>query len=288
MSKRKQRVRSWSAAKAADPDAAADARSRRPLGLLAAVLALVLAAPALAVAGWFLFAQDGADPGPPRAVIVDQLSLSYPNPEFVEEATATLEAAGYAVDYVPGEDVNISLYYNLPTHDYEYVILRSHQAQLEEEWRGKEYDEAVFFTTELYDETEYTAEQWELELSPAHTFEGATRYFAIAANFIEDRMQGDLDGATVILMGCGGLHTERTAEAFVQRGASRVIGWDHLVSASHTDAATERLLEQLLIEDQSMEAALAQTMAEIGPDPGYRSTLVAYPPPFPAEAMSER
>jgi hypothetical protein len=89
-------------------------------------------------------------------------------------------------------------------------------------------------------------------------------------------MPGDFDGATVIMMGCGGLYTGRTAEAFMQRGAGAVVGWDNLVSAVHTDLATERLLEKLLVDGLPIDAALAQTMAEVGRDPAYQSTLLKY------------
>ena len=213
---------------------------------------------------------------PPRAAIVDQLSLTFPNPDFVEQVTDTLEQAGYIVDYYPGEMVTVDFYRQLPTHGYDYILLRSHTAQFDKEWRGRSYDEAVLFTSEPYSPERYVPEQWELQINQAFTFEGAPRYFSIAANFIESGMEGDFGDATVIMMGCGGLQTDRTANAFVNKGAGTVIGWDDLVSARHTDAATEFLLEKLLVDELTPEAAVAHTMAEIGPDPAYFSNLLLH------------
>jgi hypothetical protein len=79
-------------------------------------------------------------------------------------------------------------------------------------------------------------------------------------------------------VGFNGLTTSVTAEAFVQKGAEAVIGWSGRVSASHTDAATERLLRHLLIERLTTRDAVAQTIAEVGPDPEYDSSLLVYPP----------
>jgi hypothetical protein len=80
------------------------------------------------------------------------------------------------------------------------------------------------------------------------------------------------------MMGCEGLGSHRTAEAFIEKGANIYFGWDRSVSAGHTDAATERLLEHLLTGELSPEAAVARTMAEVGPDPEFDSVLLAYPP----------
>ena len=81
------------------------------------------------------------------------------------------------------------------------------------------------------------------------------------------------------MMGCEGLLSERTAEAFVGRGAEVYISWDETVSAAHTDAATGVLLQHLLIEGLPAGDAVALTMAELGPDPFYGSELAVYPAP---------
>jgi len=77
-------------------------------------------------------------------------------------------------------------------------------------------------------------------------------------------------------MGCDGLKSDTMAEAFVQKGAAAVVAWDGLVSSDHTDAATERVLELLLIDGLTVEEAVTQTMSELGPDPSYGSALRVY------------
>lgn len=53
----------------------------------------------------------------------------------------------------------------------------------------------------------------------------------------------------------------------LDRGASAFVSWSSPVSAAHTDGATERLLESLLLEGLTPTDAVSQTAAEVGPDP---------------------
>jgi hypothetical protein len=89
-------------------------------------------------------------------------------------------------------------------------------------------------------------------------------------------MREQFDNATIVLMGCSGLAFDRTAAALQERGAGPVIGWSGLVSAAHTDAAIERLLQYLLIDGMGTQDAVAQTEEEVGPDPRYGSTLLVH------------
>jgi len=90
-------------------------------------------------------------------------------------------------------------------------------------------------------------------------------------------MNGRFDKTKVILMGCDGLRSDRTATAFMKRGASSFVSWDRPVSAAHTDEATERLLRHLLIEKLPTSEAVRRTMAEVGPGPTYDGVLMSYP-----------
>ncbi len=239
-----------------------------------------------------LGAVSGGGP-PPKAAIVDQLSLREPNPDFVETATATLEGAGYAVDYYPGEAVTVEFYRDLPTHGYDLVILRAHSAIPEkdlsipvqvdpdvlERIMAKIGANVLLFTSEPYSETAYLEEQKALRLLPV-VYAGdpfSDSYFAIASDFVRTSMKGEFDETTVILMGCSGLTSDRTAAALVDRGAGVVIGWSDTVSPSHTDAATERLLEHLVAEKLPTTEAVERTMAEVGRDPWYDATMLSYP-----------
>ena len=228
----------------------------------------------VAVGGVILLSSGGPPgPHPNTAVIVDHLSLSAPNPRFVESATNTLEKAGYTVDYYPGEEVTVDFYRGLQTRGYKLIVFRTHSSRITGEWGGQIYDETVFFTSEPYDLTKYVDEQRDVSLGQVYAYEGAPRYFGVGAGFVRSSMRGGFDGAIVIMMGCNGLFTDTTARAFLDRGAEAVISWDSDVSAAHTDAATERLLEHLLLDGLTPEDAVAQTAAELGPDPSFEAEL---------------
>lgn len=214
-----------------------------------------------------------AEPG--TAAIVDHLSLTQPNPAFAETATDLLEEAGYTVDYYPGEEVTVDFWRNLPTHGYGLLILRVHSGLARDDDKPTDY--VSLFTAEPFSDTKHYEDAEAERLARARYYEGGSEYFAIVPDFIESSMAGTFDGTTIIVMGCDGLATSAAAEAFVHRGAEAVVGWDGPVSAEHTDAATERLLQHLLLDELTIPEAVAQTMAELGPDPLYGATLLVHP-----------
>ena len=251
---------------------------------LAAIAGLAAATLVVAVGAFLFVSQPGGPPGPPHAAIVDQLSLTVPNPAFVGDATATLERAGYAVDYFPGEEVTVDFYRELPKHGYELIVVRAHSGI------GTVLDASgdvvrtlgpALYTTEPYSKWRHTDEQRELDLLSVAFYSAGSapedQFFAILPEFIASSMKGDFDGAAVILMGCEVLTNTDLAQAFIDRGAGAVVGWDDTVSASHTDAATLNMLEHLVLENLSLEAAAQVAASEVGPDPFYGSTLVSYP-----------
>jgi hypothetical protein len=248
----------------------------------------------VAVSAFLVLGRLNNRAGQPRAAIVDQLSLTFPNPTFIDSATGMLEKAGYAVDYYPGEEVTVDFYRDLPSHDYKLIILRAHSAVPEEDLAVQTGDspatvervlsvigkDAVLFTSEPYSETKYLEEQKALRLFRVQYYgdgPGASWYFAIARGFITSSMRGEFDGTTIVLVGCSGLAFDRTAAALVEKGARAVVGWTGRVSIDHTDAATQRLLEHLLTEGLTPGEAVAKTMIDVGPDPSYGSVLRLYP-----------
>ena len=261
--------------------------------VLAVAVVVAIAASFAALGAFLMLAGGSGERSPLRAAIVDQLSSRNPNPSFAETATATLEEAGYAVDYYPGDAATVESYRDLPTHDYDLVILRAHSAIPQKDLAlpadvdpaiiqrllSKIGDDVLLFTSEPYSDAAYIEEQKALRLFPV-VFTGdpmRDSYFAIASGFVESDMRGQFDGTTIILMGCSSLASEKTAAAFVNRGAGAVIGWSDTVSPEHTDAATERLLEHLLKDHLPAAEAVEKTMAEVGPDPSYGAAMRSYP-----------
>jgi hypothetical protein len=247
-------------------------------GLTALAVVAALAAVTFVIAGR---GEDGpataSDDGVKKAVIVDQLQLTQPNPDFTSRARELLGADGYAVDYIEGDAVTVDFYRTLPSRGYDLVLLRVHAGITTEvdaetgEKSGKEY--VSLFTGEPYDESKYPDEQMN-RLGKARYENGeGDPLFGIGPEFVSRSMDGDFGGATIVMMGCDGLRSQTTAQAFLDRGADSFVSWSKPVSAPHTDEATETLLENLLEKDMDLEAAVEETAAEVGPDPTYDGEL---------------
>jgi len=210
----------------------------------------------------------------PKAAIVDQLSLTYPNQTFIETTTNILKQAGYSVDYYSGETVTVNFYKNLPTHGYEIIILRVHSAL---GW----YDEppVCLFTSEPYSQDRFIYEQLRDQLTRAYyNVSGESKYyFGILPEFIRSSMNGRFEKAIVVMMGCNGLSYIDMAKAFTDKGAKVYIGWYNSVSVSHTDTATIKLLQHYLIEKLTLKQSIQETFKELGFDPTYKSLLIYYP-----------
>ncbi len=273
-------------------------RRRRPspgqrLGgiFLCIVLPVGIVAAAIAIIAVFLVGQKSAQAPELRAAIVDQLGLTDPNPSFADTITPVLEKAGYSVDYIPPDQVNVDFYRHIPEQKYTLIIFRVHIARFDEnsltqsdpEKRQAIIDafgnEAFLFSSEEYDSSKYSDDRSQYRLFAVRNLAGSgdTKFFGIAPQFIESSMQGKFNGTTIILMGCDGLTFDTTAKAFVKKGASAVIGWNSLVSAPHTDAAIESLLPKLATQKLAYGEAISQTMTEIGKDASYDNALKIYP-----------
>lgn len=236
----------------------------------AAVVAavLLLPSPALNLAS----PSGGGPPSPLTAAIIDQLDATQPNPAFAEAATETLEATGYTVDYYPGEEVTVDFYRNLPQHNYDLILFRVHSTAVIS--RGEEAVSSVsLFTNEPYSESKYYDEQVAGNVGFASYYDDGPQVFGITAGFIESSMNGRFDKTVIIMMGCDGLKNDRAAQAFLNRGASSFISWSDFVLADHTDTATQRLLQHLLVEELPLSEAVARTNGEVGPDPVYGAEL---------------
>jgi hypothetical protein len=204
------------------------------------------------------------------------LSLTAANPQFIEETKALLEENGYDVDYVGGADVTVDFYRTLPERDYDLVLLRVHSTAIIS--RGEEDVTSVsLFTGQPYSRDLYYEEQLQGRVGFAQYAEGTPKLFGITSDFVRNSMKGEFKDTVVLMMGCQGFINDRGAEAFADRGARAFIGWDGLVSAQHTDEATELLLRHLVAEGADADEAVALTMADVGPDPDFGSRLVSQP-----------
>jgi hypothetical protein len=197
----------------------------------------------------------------PRAAIVDQLSLTFPNETFRTYATNTLEHAGYEVDYYPGENVTVEFFRTLATHRHKQVILRVHSTAVMLADNAFYNAPVAIFTSEEYRQNQYIFEQLTGQIvSASYPVPRSLSYFALTPEFIRSSMRGMFNNTIVIMMGCEGLNNTHMAEAFVERGAGVYIGWDKSPQATDTDSVTSYLLEYLLIQKETLDTAVQAAM----------------------------
>jgi len=205
------------------------------------------------------------------AAIVDQMSLSRPNQTFIQTATNVLEKAGFFVEYHPGEEVTIDFFGDLPAHDYRLVVLRVHSAV------GPPLG---LFTSEPYSQSKYVYEQIndQLQCVAFSNYKlGDPTFFGISPNFVSACMNGKFQKTIIIAMGCDGLTHTDMARAFIQKGAKAYIGWTGSILGTRNDPAITHLLSRLVIEKQTIEKAVADTMREYGSSSIDSSVLLYYP-----------
>ena len=222
-----------------------------------------------------------SEPEPRKAALVDQVALTNPNPEFTDQALAYLREAGFSTDVYEGEEITVEFFRTLPAQGYQLILFRSHATNiLNETIPG---GPVFLFTSELYDKNRYVKEQLANRIGRARVLydpstssghgDNSPLYFAIVAGFVRQDMVGRFDDTLIIIGGCQSLGTPDLAQAFIERGASAVIGWNDWVDLSHNDQALLHLLRGLTTEKLTLEQAVRKTMNEIGPDPAYDSIL---------------
>jgi hypothetical protein len=254
-----------------------DFSSRRLTLFAAGAAALLVVVAVVGVVAVLLSSDDSpaTDTAAKKAVIVDQLQLTHPGPEFISDARSLLSDAGYSVDYVSGEQVGVETYRTLASRDYDLVILRVHAGTTTEvdANTGERTDEEYvsLFTNELYDPAKYSQDQMN-RLGKATYPDGSGGFFGIGPEFIKN-IPGSFEGAPIIMMGCDGLRSQKTAEAFLDKGAGPFVSWSNQVSGNFTDNATEILLQNWLIDGLPLEEAVKATADEVGPDPTYAGEL---------------
>jgi hypothetical protein len=228
--------------------------------------------------GWHL--PDHA--GNATAAIIDQLSSLQENDDFIGNVTRELEDYGFEVDLYQGGNITVDFYRQLPTYGYKLIIFRAHSGILEQD--GEVMLRTVVFTNEEYSESGYPLLQVYDQLAMGRAAEGFPMMFGITPEFVRAQsvvgqatdMEGRFDGTVIIMMGCSGIALTDLAEAFIDKGASVYLAWDRSVGLNYVDDATPYLIKQLCSEKLTIEEAVDNTMAAIGPDPEYGAELEYY------------
>lgn len=194
-----------------------------------------------------------------RAAILDELSMTDPNPSFLQNVTQSLRPSGYSVDYYSPDQVTVDLFRDLPNRNYGLIIIRSHTAS-----------SAGIITGEPYSQGKYVYEQLTDHLVQG-LIQSRPSYFAVEPGFVSSEMHGRFPDSTVILMGCAGLQgNPELAQAFVDKGARFFVGWTDTVTARSTDLATAVFINGVA---KGMTVEKAVGLAANYPDTLYNSHL---------------
>jgi len=209
--------------------------------------------------------------GSHRAVLIDSLSQTDPDPLFINNVTQTLTGAGYSVDYYGPSQVTVDLFRSLPLMGYSILIFRTHTATGASAPPGQN-----IVTHQSYTTSQYSLEQLANLVTEAVVRPG-DKFFAVSPSFIKDEALGvgGFHGALIIQMGCSTLQARPDlATAFFERGASTFVGWNGVVSSYYTDLSTESFLSSLM-HGKTLPQAVASTS---GPDPDYGGQLTYIEP----------
>jgi len=248
-----------------------------------------------------IYSYDGA----PRAVIIDQLHKDLPSISFQTKATELLTTAGYQVDVFTTDELPVDFYKKLPLMNYEFIVVRSHAVgdygpnidgdepvaiftgekyrndkYIQEQLSGQILKGAPFQTSIV--ETSVDLSQWNqsegaIEISTSWEFiDDSDPYFLIGSKYVDELMEGRFPNSVVILAGCSTLSNPSLAKAFINRGASTVIGWDNLIENFNNDSTTLLVLENLLIKNMETEEAVQAAMELNGHLNQYNAKLSYY------------
>lgn len=278
------------------------------------LLVIVSVIAGLAVGSIFLVEQTQAkhsvsnyDDGILKAVIIDQLHRDIPSKYFQDRATEYLVNAGYEVDLFTTEDIDVEFYKKLPSLGYDFIVIRSHALD------GRtENDSPKLYTGEKYTTDKYINEQLfgvidgaylnprtdihavidvsglqetnQIVISLRNSSEvidwGARvttdDYFVIGAKAVEEMMVGQFPGSIIILGGCDTLSKPYLAEAFIEKGASEVIGWDGTIDNYNNDIVMLEILKQKLVNKMDLDKAVDLAMEKYFPISEESITLQYY------------
>jgi len=209
-----------------------------------------------------------------KVLIADQLDLSSRNVVFRQDAGALLDRAGTRYDLLIGSNITVDFFRMLPSMGYTLILFRIHSGLL---YPIRPENPVYLFTGEEYSSSKYQGEQMNGEVIPAQVLESSPVYFAVGREFVDRSMNGTFPGTVIIISGCSGLSNTKLADSLLAKGASAVISWDGLVTAKHTDRAFTYFMEDFVTNEVTIEQAVQDTMAGVGPDPSYNSYLKVYP-----------
>jgi len=206
-----------------------------------------------------------------KAVIIDQLYRDIPNKSYHKNVKEFLMQAGYEVDLVTTEDITVDYYKQLPSMNYDFIVMRTHSLAI----YGDEPSSWIF-TGEMYSDKKHTFDTMsgllspgvpffideEVELTMTYSEAAKQRHFMIGSKLIFESMEGMFPGSIIVMGGCETMALPHLADSFLSRGASSVIGWDDLVGSNLNDNTIMLLLEEILVNGLKVDEAVDSVMKD--------------------------
>ena len=217
----------------------------------------------------FFESQTIFDNGISKAVIIDQLHDEIPNPDFQQNATDYFKTAGYEVDLYTTKDITVDFYKELPSMDYEFIVIRSHATGY-----SSIFSAEALFTGEKYSTKKYSADQLSGHLGKAVPINANLiknmsqqnlanqTYFVIGSKFVDEKMVGEFPGSVIVLAGCYTTSTNLLSKSLIDRGASVVVGWDNTVLSDQNDKVILSFLEKMLVKGEVVPEAVSSVTNE--------------------------
>jgi len=218
-----------------------------------------------------------------KAAILDQLYDDFPNESFQNKATEYLEAAGYQVELYTTDEITVDFYKELPSLNYEFIVLRTHGGP------GEEGGSTTLTTGEKFRENIHLKEILNEQIGASipiirmAEIQGESdevirenSYFDINSKLVDNAMEGRFSDTVLVIGGCSALNSTMLAESFVSRGASSVVGWSGLVGDKDNDRITLQFLKEVLVNEIEIDEAVDLVMNNYRNSIEQDSTLLHY------------
>ena len=234
-----------------------------------AVLATVVVLVSVFSAQAFVGNQPTSDDVVLKAAIIDQLYDDIPNQYFQTNVTEYFETAGYEVDLYTTKDITIDFYKELPSMDYQFIVIRTHASG-----QMSKLSSVGLFTGEKYSTNKHSVDQLSGHIGQAAPYSGSRiekmsqdnlanqTYFAIGPKFVDEKMVGEFPDSVIVLAGCYTASSDRLSQSLIDRGASVVVGWDNNVLADQNDEVTLAFLEKMLVNGEGVPQAVSSVTNE--------------------------
>ncbi len=206
-----------------------------------------------------------------RALVANSLYIDYPNPDLDRYLVRILERAGYRVDLVLGEAVDLDLYSRLT--QYSLIILRVHGGKATYRLPAGEVRRINGLFTGLLRRSDYEYLKRRWIATRAFPYGSKKAYLAVLPKFFEERLRGRFKPGTIMVVtSCYPLYTLDISNILAKKGLSMYIGWRGPVSAVHMDRALLNLV-RYVVENLTWTEDVGKVNDILEPDPSTKEHL---------------